>query len=63
MMSGVRRIFMGSGANQLATSCGLNQSFGDILTGVLIFFIIGSEFFVQYKISFRKKSKEVGENV
>lgn len=55
-------IFMGSGANQLATSCGLNQSFGDILTGVIIFFIIGSEFFVQYKISFRKKSKEVGEN-
>ena len=56
-------IFMGSGANQLATSCGLNQSFGDILTGVLIFFIIGSEFFVQYKISFHRKSKEVGENV
>lgn len=56
-------IFMGSGANQLASSCGLNQSFGDILTGVLIFFIIGSEFFVQYKISFRKKNKEAGENV
>ena len=56
-------IFMGSGANQLASSCGLNQSFGDILTGVLIFFIIGSEFFVQYKISFRKKNKEVSENV
>ena len=56
-------IFMGSGANQLASSCGLNQSFGDILTGVLIFFIIGSEFFVQYKISFRKKNKEVGKNV
>ena len=56
-------IFMGSGANQLASSCGLNQSFGDILTGVLIFFISGSEFFVQYKISFRKKSKEVGKNV
>lgn len=56
-------IFMGSGANQLASSCGLNQSFGDILTGVIIFFIIGSEFFVQYKISFHKKSKEVGENV
>lgn len=56
-------IFMGSGANQLASSCGLNQSFGDILTGVLIFFIIGSEFFVQYKISFRKKSKEAVKNV
>lgn len=56
-------IFMGSGANQLASSCGLNQSFGDILTGVLIFFIIGSEFFVQYKISFRKKCKEAVKNV
>lgn len=56
-------IFMGSGANQLASSCGLNQSFGDILTGVLIFFIIGSEFFVQYRISFRKKNREVSENV
>lgn len=56
-------IFMGSGANQLASSCGLNQSFGDILTGVLIFFIIGSEFFVQYKISFRKKYKEAVKNV
>ena len=56
-------IFMGSGANQLASSCGLNQSFGDILTGVLIFFIICREFFVQYKISFRKKNKEAGENV
>ena len=56
-------IFMGSGANQLASSCGLNQSFGDILTGVLIFFIIGSEFFVQYKFSFRKKNWEVSENV
>ena len=53
-------IFMGSGANQLASSCGLNQSFGDILTGVLIFFMIGSEFFVQYKICFRKKRKEGG---
>ena len=56
-------IFMGSGANQLASSCGLNQSFGDILTGVSLFFIIGSEFFVQYKISFRKKNREVSENV
>ena len=55
-------IFMSTGANELATSCGLNQSFGDILTGVLIFFIIGSEFFINYKISFRKAGKEVAEH-
>ncbi len=56
-------IFLSTGANELATSCGLNQSFGDILTGVLIFFIIGSEFFINYKVSFRKSNKEVNGNV
>ena len=56
-------IFLSTGANELATSCGLNQSFGDILTGILIFFIIGSEFFINYKVSFRKNNKEVAENV
>lgn len=52
-------VFMGTGANELATSCGLNSAFGDILTGVLIFFIIGSEFFVKYSVSFHSKKKEV----
>ncbi len=56
-------IFLSTGANELATSCGLNQSFGDILTGVLIFFIIGSEFFINYKVSFSKSKKEVNGNV
>ncbi len=51
-------VFLETGANELATSCGLNASFGDILTGVLIFFIIGSEFFVNYHVSFRSKKKE-----
>ena len=56
-------IFLNSGANELATSCGLNASFGDILTGVLIFCIIGSEFFVNYSVHFTKKHKEVKANV
>ena len=56
-------IFLSTGANELATSCGLNASFGDILTGVLIFFIIGSEFFINYQVSFRKSNKEVRGNV
>ena len=49
-------IFLGAGANELATSIGLNKSFGDMLTGILIFCIIGCEFFINYKISFRKKA-------
>ncbi len=50
--------FMESGAGEIATQCGLNHSIADILTGIIIFFIIGSEFFVQYKINFRQKHKE-----
>ena len=43
-------VFLGKGASEIASSFKLNQSFGDILTGIILFFIIGSEFFIQYKI-------------
>lgn len=56
-------IFMDAGAGDIATTFGLNASFGNILTGIIIFFIIGSEFFVNYRISFRKSHKEVESNV
>ncbi len=46
-------VFMERGAGQIATNFGLNQSFADIMTGIILFFIIGSEFFITYKISFR----------
>ncbi|MBR2133213.1 MAG: ABC transporter permease [Eubacterium sp.] len=51
--------FLDSGAQQIATDFGLNKSFSDILTGIILFFIIGSEFFVNYQIKFNKSSKEV----
>jgi len=51
--------FLEKGAGQIATSCSLDQSIADILTGIILFFIIGSEFFIQYKLTFRKKHKEV----
>ena len=56
-------IFLSAGANELATSIGLNRSFGDMLAGILIFCIIGCEFFINYKISFHKKNKEVDAHV
>ncbi|MGM9615545.1 MAG: ABC transporter permease, partial [Oscillospiraceae bacterium] len=46
-------VFMERGAGQIATNFGLSQSFADILTGIILFFIIGSEFFITYKINFR----------
>lgn len=47
-------VFMERGAGQIATNFGLSQSFADILTGIILFFIIGSEFFITYKINFRR---------
>lgn len=53
-------VFMGKGATEIATSFSLNESYSDILTGIILFFIIGCEFFINYKITLRKSgSKEV----
>lgn len=51
--------FLEAGAQQIATEFGLNKSFSDILTGIILFFIIGCEFFVNYEIKMnaRKEGK------
>ena len=46
-------IFMDRGASEISTAFGLNQSFADIMTGIILFFIIASEFFIYYRIKFR----------
>lgn len=51
-------IFMNRGANEISTNFGLNQSYSDILTGIILFFIIGCEFFISYRIQFRKKAEK-----
>lgn len=50
-------VFLNLGSNQITTTLGLNSSFGDIITGIILFFIIGSEFFINYKISFPRFAK------
>lgn len=52
-------IFMNRGASEISTNFGLNQSFADILTGIILFFIIGCEFFIRYKLM--KNNKNVKE--
>lgn len=49
-------VFLELGAGEISTSFGLNQSFADILTGIILFFIIGCEFFINYKVHIRKKA-------
>jgi len=43
-------VFLGKGAGEIATKFRLNESVSDIITGIIIFFIIGCEFFINYKI-------------
>lgn len=51
-------VFMQKGAGEIAMAFRFNESVSDILTGIIIFFIIGSEFFINYKINSRTKHKE-----
>lgn len=52
-------IFLSAGASQISMVFNLNESFSDIITGIILFFIIGSEFFINYELKFRKANKEV----
>ncbi len=52
-------VFLEAGAGQISMEFGLNESFADIITGIILFFIIGSEFFINYELKFRHCEKEV----
>ena len=45
-------VFLERGADEVASKFGLNADFSAILTGIILFFIIGCEFFINYKINF-----------
>ena len=51
-------VVLSRGASEISSEFMLNHSFADILTGIILFFIIGSEFFLTYKVSLRKGKKE-----
>lgn len=43
-------VFMEKGAIQIASQYGLNENASDVLLGIILFFIIGAEFFTKYKV-------------
>ena len=51
-------VFLSRGASEISSTFGLNHSFSDILTGIIIFFIIGSEFFINYKVNLRRSAEK-----
>ena len=62
-------VTLSRGAEEVSSKFGLNASFADIITGIILFFIIGCEFFAQYKLQvnrnhhFFTKNKEQKEVV
>ena len=51
-------VFLQKGAQQVSTDFRLPQAISDIVTGIILFFIIGCEFFLNYKIVVSKNGKE-----
>ena len=51
-------VFLEMGAQQVSTDFGISTSISDIVTGIILLFIIGCEFFLQYRVVMRKNRKE-----
>ena len=51
-------VFLDKGAQQVSTHFRLDSSISEIITGIILFFIIGCEFFLQYKIVVSDAGKE-----
>lgn len=54
-------VFLERGADEVASKFGLNADFSAILTGIILFFIIGCEFFINYKINFNRSKNNKKE--
>ena len=48
-------VFLQVGTKQVSTSFRIDTSLADITTAIILFFIIGCEFFINYELRFRKK--------
>ena len=52
-------IFLEKGAAEIASAYNLNDYASDIIAGIILFCILGSEFFINYKVVLRGHHKEV----
>ena len=52
--------FLDQGAAQVTTNFNIDSAFPDMMVGIVLFFIIGCEFFIGYRLKFREKAKKGG---
>ena len=50
-------VFLEKGASQIASNFKLDENIANILTGIILFFLLGSEFFCNYRLVFRRNRK------
>ena len=50
-------VFLQKGAIQIASQFNLNDYASNIITGIILFFILGSEFFIHYRMILRSKKE------
>lgn len=56
-------VFLNQGAGQIVSDyskLGINDYVAEIIKGIILFFILGSEFFVNYRLIFRGSTKTNG---
>ncbi|MBQ9084407.1 MAG: ABC transporter permease [Clostridia bacterium] len=56
-------IFLQRGTNQIAIDFRVDTSLCDIIIGIILFFIIGCEFFIQYKVHFGGPLKPIADAI
>ncbi|MDP4132940.1 MAG: ABC transporter permease [Bacillota bacterium] len=54
-------VFLEKGANAIASMYHLNDYASKMITGIILFFILGSEFFINYKLIVRAKENKEGK--
>lgn len=50
-------VFLEKGAIEIASRYNLNNYVSSMITGIILFFILGSEFFINYKVKFREVAR------
>lgn len=54
-------VFLDKGAREIASKFNINDHMSKMIMGIILFFILGSEFFINYKINSVKSEKKEGK--
>ena len=53
-------VFLQQGASQITTNFNIDSAFPNMVVGIVLFFVIGCEFFIGYTLKFRESHKKGG---